>query len=106
MRAFTIVGWLVSFLACCVVGFIMASYYGVLLALAVGAALLTVFVRVEELHVKQDDVRNRLEEIYEMLKRGDVKSMSDAERTLFVRCPKCNGRHEKTLDKCPFCAAD
>ena len=104
MKLFTFMGWLVSFIACVVMAFLLASFYGVLLALAVGAVTLTLLIRLEELHTKQDNIRYRLEELYELLKRNEDSRAPDKTTTLFVRCDECNGRYEKDADGCPFCS--
>ena len=105
MRWFTVMGWLVAVIACCVAAYLAASAFGLLLALAAGAALLTVFIRLEELHAKQDNIKARLEELYELQIRNDDSHMPDGQkpRTLFVRCGKCNGKYEDGTDGCPYC---
>lgn len=100
MKKMAIFSGVLGILVCMAIGFVIASLYGMIVAMIFGLVMLTVYIRIEDLHVKQDNALDRLEEIYELCKRSD---RTEPPRTLFQRCPKCHNRYDANAEACPFC---
>ncbi|MCL2546934.1 MAG: hypothetical protein FWE06_07055 [Oscillospiraceae bacterium] len=101
IRAVTIASWLVAFIACLWMAYELRSVFGFLLALAVGSIALTLFIRLEGLRADQENIKYRLEEMYEMLKWQDDRRDDKKPRTILHRCEACNNRYEG--ERCTFC---
>jgi len=100
---FTIIGWLVTFGALLAFSWLWRDAYGFLIVLAGGSALITLYRNMEVLRINQENIKERLEEIYEIAKGNDKRPESSANATRFVRCVDCNNRYEQDLTTCPFC---